>query len=203
MNDSELENYFYIACYHYAKTIGPNPTITDTNDFVYLINDGSGITIAEWNHSSVQPTNTVLKTYSVDTILNTWNAYIKENTNIYKIDENNTFDISLSGPWLTNKTITIKYVVSQNIVSMNFPTISYTSDSNSNPIISTTPIKISIRPTSTVSFQIIVENNSNKQFGCVKIDTSGYISIYIDANKNNFSSSGNSGFEGTGITYNI
>ena len=206
MNDSELENYFYITCYHYAKTIGPDPSITDEEDFVYLINnnDGNGITIAEWNHASTQPTNTVLKTYSVATVLNTWNTYIKNNTSVYKINENGSFDIDLIGPWASNKTITVKYVVVENLVSLTIPTISYAADANSNYIVSNQAIKVSLRPQYSLSFPLIVENDYNKQFGCFKIDSNGYLAVYADANKNNFYGNvGNAGFEAISVSYSI
>ena len=206
MNNTELSNNFYIACFHYAKTIGPDPTITDTDDFVYLsCSSDNVISIAQWNHASPQPTNTMLKNYSVQTVLDTWNTYLKQNTDSYRINENGSFNLTFSGPWSSNKTLSFKYIINENTVVINIPTISYTSNSNASPIISTTAMKISLRPSNILSFPIIVENNGTKQFGSLQINSNGYLVFYTDPNKNSFygNVSGNSGFEATSVSYAI
>jgi len=85
---------------------------------------------------------------------------------------------------------------------MNFPTLSIASDSSGGIIQATSAIKLLLRPIITTYFPIIVEDNGNKQFGTLELNSSGIIKIYADANRNNFSlNGGNYGFENTHISY--
>jgi len=204
MNNSELEENFYFACYHYAKTIGPDPIVTQDpdTDFVFLQDDGSGTYINIWNHSSTQPTNTQLKTYTVQQVQDSWNQYLKDNIATNPLNESGTILLTLSGPWASNQNINIGYIANKNVVTMNFPTLSIASDSSGGIIQATSAIKLLLRPNITTYFPIIVEDNGNKQFGTLEFNSSGIIKIYADANRNNFSlNGGNYGFENTHISY--
>ena len=71
MNDAELAQNFYIACYHYALNNGSNPT----DDFVKLrMDQGGNIVIDQWNHDSTEPTNTDLKVPDLATVQATWDT---------------------------------------------------------------------------------------------------------------------------------
>lgn len=206
MNDSELQQNYYEACYHYAKTIGPDPIVNiydPISDFVELTISISNVkSINLWNHSSTQPTNTQLKTYTVQQVQDSWNQYLKDNIATNPLNESGTILLTLSGPWASNQNINIGYIANKNVVTMNFPTLSIASDSSGGIIQATSAIKLLLRPNITTYFPIIVEDNGNKQFGTLELNSSGIIKIYADANRNNFSlNGGNYGFENTHISY--
>jgi len=205
MNDTELQENYYIACYHYAKTIGPDPVVTQDpiTDFAIISDNGDSILyIVNWNHSSTQPTNTELKTYTVQQVQDSWNQYLKDNITTNPLNESGTILLTLSGPWASNQNINIGYIANKNVVTMNFPTLSIASDSSGGIIQATSAIKLLLRPIITTYFPIIVEDNGNKQFGTLELNSSGIIKIYADANRNNFSlNGGNYGFENTHISY--
>ena len=68
MNDTQLEQNFYTACYHYAKQIDPNVL----SDFVTLKKEAGQTSIIAWNHNSTQPSNEDLKAFSTITVQQTW-----------------------------------------------------------------------------------------------------------------------------------
>jgi len=202
MNDTELEENFYEACYYYAKSIGPDPVITRHHDPLADFVFHQGTFIENWNHSSTQPTNTQLKTYTVQQVQDAWNQFLRDNVSIIPFNESGTIALTLSGPWAANQNINIGYMANNNVITMNFPTLSIASDSSGGIIQATSAIKLLLRPIITTYFPIIVEDNGNKQFGTLELNSSGIIKIYADANRNNFSlNGGNYGFENTHISY--
>ena len=75
MNDIELRDNFYKAIAHYAYTIGPTPTLPIAN---YRWDD-TRYDIVNWNHSSEQPTDEILKTYTVQQVNLTYSLLEKYN----------------------------------------------------------------------------------------------------------------------------
>jgi hypothetical protein len=74
MDETELQQNYYYACFKYAYD-NSNNTIPE-DSFVMLQNnsDGKGTYIASWNHSSVQPTPEQLITYTVDQVRTIYNV---------------------------------------------------------------------------------------------------------------------------------
>ena len=63
MNDSELYENYYAACYHYAVTNGTKPNTHDL--WVDLIDTGDAdIRINSWQHDTTKPTNDQLKVFT-------------------------------------------------------------------------------------------------------------------------------------------
>ncbi len=205
MNDTELKNNFYEACYHYAKTVGPNPNVdrsTFRSNFVVITNVANYPNIDTWNHSSSEPTNTQLKTYTVQQVQDSWATYLKDNISTIPLNEVGTIALTFSGPWASDQNINISYTASKNVITFNLQTLSIASDSSGGAIVATSAVKLLLRPNITCYFALIVEDNGNKQFGTLEFNSGGIISIYADANRNNFSlNSGNYGLENTHFSY--
>lgn len=85
MDDTELNNNFFIACYHYAKNNGSTPT---DDQFVGMKLVNTTWTIISWNHDSQQPSTTDLKAATLITVQQTWTE--KENNDKY-YDEKSRF----------------------------------------------------------------------------------------------------------------
>lgn len=205
MNDKELQENFYEACYHYAKTIGPAPDVKfydSADDFVVIFSDNNGARIGIWNHTSTEPTDTQLKKYTVKEVQDSWNLFLKSNLSKYPLNESGTIILTLRGPWDSDQDINIGYIANNNTITMNLQTLSIISNSSGGAIVATSAVKLLLRPNTTTYFQITVEDNGNNQIGILEFNSSGIISIYADINLNNFSNnSGNYGFKNTHINY--
>ena len=207
MNNNQLEEHYFNACYHYAK----NNSITDPimaenpmDNFVVLVSIDSKVNIHRWNHDSPQPDETTLKSYTVRQVTDTMNTFLKQE---YKngnrqisLSENTTY--SFSGPWASNQDINIGLSLINNRVTIQLPTVSIAGNSTSVAIESTSNIPFFYRPSTEQTFIIAVKNANTVQMGCCMIGTDGSIHIHSNLACDPFTSStDNHGFLATSVSY--
>lgn len=206
MNDSELAENFYKACFHYAKVNGDDPSNDVTFDFdtdwVKLVDNGSGIQITQWSNTTSQPTNTQLKAYSVNEVQQTWNLFMSQKGLGREIG---TSAITFTGPWNGTKSVNFLYDREGTKISGAIESLADTVGNNTSTIIqSTVAIPISIRPNVELDWPMIVKENGTKKYGLMKITTSGVIQIYPDLAESNFiANTGNNGFNGIAVGYSL
>jgi hypothetical protein len=131
-------------------------------------------------------------------------AIQEQQTQITTLSQSGITGIAFSGPWSENKSVDLKYSISQNIVVLNIPQILDTADGTTANITLTAPLVSSLVPPIKMYYPIIATNNDTIQQGYIAIDTDGTLTVYSSISEEQFSSGiGQSGFKGTSITYNI
>jgi hypothetical protein len=197
-------NYYYCVC----KYLKDNGIIIDTSIFqsekpyFELRDNGDGIVyISQWLVQGVsKPTNASLSAYLGNGIA----SYIT-NASINGTDiVNSTITLYITGPWSGTQTINLIYSQNKKDVKLNFLDTNILGNGSSSIISTTNTLSAISTPTITKTLSFIPTSNGSGMSGSIEINSSGYIKIYQDTDKNPFDgSSGVYGWENIDIYYSI
>lgn len=206
MNDSELYDNFYLACYLYAYNQGPTPIVDlPPNDFVDVLYESGEVNIQTWNHVSSQPSDATLKLFTLNDMEISKNLYTRQKImNGDAITMDFSSNISLIGPWSGSQNVNIPISIQKKNIHLEIPDIDFSGNNTSSVISSSEPISILIRPLKKKSWTIVVKDNGVLKVGCLDIDTSGNLTICAGVDGASFSSgTGMYGCNSTSVSYNL